>query len=231
MKTINIAIDGPSGAGKSSLAKNIAKRLGYIYVDTGALYRGVAYAIIEKKISPSDIEKVTAELENIKVYFKHIDGIQHVFVNGKDVSDMIRTHEISMAASSVSSIPAVRSFLLDCQREIAKTNNIVMDGRDVGTVVLPNADVKIFLTASVEDRAQRRYDEIKASGQPCDYNETLSLIKERDKNDSTRKIAPLKKADDAVLLDNSGFQPEDTVKAAFEIISDKLGDNYDISLR
>ena len=156
MKTINIAIDGPSGAGKSSLAKNIAKRLGYIYVDTGALYRGVAYAIIEKKISPSDIEKVTAELENIKVYFKHIDGIQHVFVNGKDVSDMIRTHEISMAASSVSSIPAVRSFLLDCQREIAKTNNIVMDGRDVGTVVLPNADVKIFLTASVEDRAQRR---------------------------------------------------------------------------
>lgn len=223
MKTINIAIDGPSGAGKSSLAKKIAAYYGYIYVDTGALYRSIGYVILQKNISPSDREKVLEELKCINLYFKHINGIQHVFVNDIDVTEFIRTHEISMAASAVSAIPEVREFLLNCQQDIAKEHNIVMDGRDVGTVVLPNADVKIFLTASANDRALRRFEELSAAGQNCDYNETLKLIIERDNNDMNRKIAPLKKADDAVVLDNTGFEPEETFIAALKIISDKLG--------
>lgn len=224
MKTINIAIDGPSGAGKSSLAKSVANHFGYIYVDTGALYRGIGYYAVKNGIDPSDSEKVTEALKSLTVGFKHIGGVQHVFVNGEDVSGYIRTHEISMAASAVSAIPSVRAFLLDCQRNIAAENNIVMDGRDVGTVVLPDADVKIFLTASAEDRARRRCDELAAAGQKADYAETLKLISERDKNDMTRKTAPLKKADDAVMLDNSGFESEETLAAALKIISEKLGD-------
>ena len=224
MKRVNIAIDGPSGAGKSSLAKNIAKHFGYIYVDTGALYRGIGYFMISSGISPSDTETVKEKLREIELSFKHIDGIQHVFVNGCDVTDKIRTKDVSMAASAVSAIPEVRAFLLDCQRNIAAEHNIVMDGRDVGTVILPNADVKIFLTASAEDRATRRHEEQLASGMASDYGETLRLIKQRDIQDSTRATAPLKKADDAVMLDNSGFKEEDTLNAAMKIISEKLGE-------
>lgn len=223
MKRVNIAIDGPSGAGKSSLAKNIAKHFGYIYVDTGALYRGIGYFMISEGIDPSDTDRVKDKLREIELSFRHIDGVQHVFVNGCDVTDKIRTKEVSMAASTVSAIPEVRNFLLDCQRNIASEYDIVMDGRDVGTVILPDADVKIFLTASAEDRALRRHEEQLASGMPSDYEETLRLIEQRDRQDSTRAAAPLKKAEDAVILDNSGFRQEDTLNAAMKIISEKLG--------
>lgn len=225
MKTINIAIDGPSGAGKSSLAKKIAKHYGYIYVDTGALYRSIGFFILRKNIDPSDIEKVSEEIKDIKLGFGYENGFQRVYINGEDVTDLIRTHEVSMAASNVSAIPAVRSFLLGSQQNIARSENVVMDGRDVGTVVLPDADVKIYLTATAEDRAKRRYEELKESGQACDYDETLNLIKKRDHNDMTRKISPLKKAEDAVTLDNSGLEPEETLKEALCIISEKLGEN------
>ncbi len=223
MKRVNIAIDGPSGAGKSSLAKNIAKHFGYIYVDTGALYRGIGYFMISEGIDPADTDRVKDKLREIELSFRHIDGVQHVFVNGCDVTDKIRTKEVSMAASTVSAIPEVRNFLLDCQRNIASEYDIVMDGRDVGTVILPDADVKIFLTASAEDRALRRHEEQLASGMPSDYEETLRLIEQRDRQDSTRAAAPLKKAEDAVILDNSGFRQEDTLNAAMKIISEKLG--------
>lgn len=223
MKRVNIAIDGPSGAGKSSLAKNIAKHFGYIYVDTGALYRGIGYFMTSEGIDPSDTDRVKDKLREIELSFRHIDGVQHVFVNGCDVTDKIRTKEVSMAASTVSAIPEVRNFLLDCQRNIASEYDIVMDGRDVGTVILPDADVKIFLTASAEDRALRRHEEQLASGMPSDYEETLRLIEQRDRQDSTRAAAPLKKAEDAVILDNSGFRQEDTLNAAMKIISEKLG--------
>lgn len=223
MKRVNIAIDGPSGAGKSSLAKNIAKHFGYIYVDTGALYRGIGYFMISEGIDPADTDRVKDKLREIELSFRHIDGVQHVFVNGRDVTDKIRTKEVSMAASTVSAIPEVRNFLLDCQRNIASEYDIVMDGRDVGTVILPDADVKIFLTASAEDRALRRHEEQLASGMPSDYEETLRLIEQRDRQDSTRAAAPLKKAEDAVILDNSGFRQEDTLNAAMKIISEKLG--------
>ncbi len=223
MKRVNIAIDGPSGAGKSSLAKNIAKHFGYIYVDTGALYRGIGYFMLSAGIDPADTGKVKDKLREIELSFRHIDGVQHVFVNGSDVTDKIRTKEVSMAASTVSAIPEVRNFLLDCQRNIASEYDIVMDGRDVGTVILPNADVKIFLTASAEDRALRRHEEQIASGMASDYAETLRLIEQRDRQDSTRAAAPLKKAEDAITLDNSGFRQEDTLNAAMKIISEKLG--------
>lgn len=223
MKRVNIAIDGPSGAGKSSLAKNIAKHFGYIYVDTGALYRGIGYFMISEGIDPADTDRVKDKLREIELSFRHIDGVQHVFVNGCDVTDKIRTKEVSMAASTVSAIPEVRNFLLDCQRNIASEYDIVMDGRDVGTVILPDADVKIFLTASAEDRALRRHEEQLASGIPSDYEETLRLIEQRDRQDSTRAAAPLKKAEDAVILDNSGFRQVDTLNAAMKIISEKLG--------
>ena len=223
MKRVNIAIDGPSGAGKSSLAKNIAKHFGYIYVDTGALYRGIGDFMISEGIDPADTDRVKDKLREIELSFRHIDGVQHVFVNGCDVTDKIRTKEVSMAASTVSAIPEVRNFLLDCQRNIASEYDIVMDGRDVGTVILPDADVKIFLTASAEDRALRRHEEQLASGMPSDYEETLRLIEQRDRQDSTRAAAPLKKAEDAVILDNSGFRQEDTLNAAMKIISEKLG--------
>lgn len=224
MKNVNIAIDGPSGAGKSSLAKKIAKKYGYVYVDTGALYRSIGYYMLSVGVDPADSEQVISMLGKIEISFSHIDGLQHVFVNSEDVTDRIRTQEVSMAASAVSAIPEVRTYLLECQRNIAAENKVVMDGRDVGTVILPDADVKIFLTASAENRAQRRHEENLESGLSSDYEETLRLIKERDHNDSTRKTSPLKKADDAVILDNSGFEPDETFNAAVKIISDKLGE-------
>lgn len=221
-KKINIAIDGPSGAGKSTLAKKIAKHLGYIYVDTGALYRAIGYYVLQQDISTKDIEKVSALLKDIKVYFNYIDDVQHVYVNEDDVTDFIRTQPVSMAASDVSAIPEVREFLLQTQRTIAEKENIVMDGRDVGTVILPNADIKIFLTATAEDRARRRHEEMILRGNPSDYKTILKEINERDYNDSNRAIAPLKQADDAILFDNSGMEEEQTFNGAMEIINSAL---------
>ena len=206
---INIAIDGPAGAGKSSTAKLIAKKLGYIYVDTGALYT-------------KDAEKGIATLPDIKVEIKFVDGTQHVFLNGEDVSDAIRTPEASMGASNVSAIPKVREFLFDLQRSIAAENNCIMDGRDIGTVVLPNADVKIFLTASVEERANRRYKEMIEKGESADYNDILEDIKKRDYQDSHREIAPLKQADDAILVDNGGYNLETGTEYLLGIIKEHL---------
>lgn len=219
---INIAIDGPAGAGKSSTAKLIAKKLGYIYVDTGALYRTVGLYSIRKGIDTKDAEKVIATLPDVKVELKFIDGLQHVFLNGEDVSDAIRTPEASMGASNVSAIPKVREFLFDLQRSIAANSNCIMDGRDIGTVVLPNADVKIFLTASVEERANRRYKEMLEKGESADYNDILEDIKKRDYQDSHREIAPLRQADDAIFVDNGGYDLESGTEYLLGIIKEHL---------
>ena len=212
-----IAIDGPAGAGKSSIAKILAKRMGYIYVDTGALYRAVGYFVVSRNISTTDSDAVVACLDSVDVQMKYVDGQQRVFTNGEDVTDKIRTPEISMAASNVSAIPKVREFLFDLQQDIAKNNNVVMDGRDIGTVVLPNADVKIFLTASPEERAKRRYKELIEKGQNAVFEDVLADVITRDHNDSTRATAPLKQADDAVLVDTSDLDFEQSVEALYKI--------------
>ena len=219
---INIAIDGPAGAGKSSTAKLVAAKLGYIYVDTGALYRTVGLYSIRKGIDTKNAENVISTLSDIKVELKFIDGSQHVFLNGEDVSEAIRTPEASMAASNVSAIPRVREFLFDLQRSIAAENNCIMDGRDIGTVVLPNADVKIFLTASVEERARRRFKEMLDKGESADYDDILEDIKKRDYQDSQREIAPLKQADDAIFVDNGGYNLESGAAYLIEIIKEHL---------
>lgn len=219
---VNIAIDGPAGAGKSSTAKLVAKKLGYIYVDTGALYRTVGLYSIRKGIDTKNAEKVIATLPDVKVEIKFVDGAQHVFLNGEDVSEAIRTPEASMGASNVSAIPKVREFLFDLQRKIAAENDCIMDGRDIGTVVLPNADVKIFLTTSVEERANRRYKEMLEKGEDADYNDILEDIKKRDYQDSHREIAPLKQADDAIYVDNGGYNLEDGAEDLLRIIKEHL---------
>ena len=220
---INIAIDGPAGAGKSSIAKLVSKELGYIYVDTGALYRTVGLYSIRKGIDTKDAEAVTGTLKDIEVKLGFVDGAQHVFLNGEDVSDAIRTPEASMGASNVSAIPAVRTFLFDLQRDIAKNNNCIMDGRDIGTVVLPNAQIKLFLTASPEARAERRYKELIEKGEKVDFQEVLDDINKRDYQDSHREIAPLKQAEDAILVDNSGCNLEEGTAFVIGIIKEKLG--------
>ncbi len=220
---IGIAIDGPAGAGKSYLARTVAKRLGYIYVDTGALYRAVGLSMTRKGISPSDAEKVVKELPSVKVSLDYAeDGQQHVYLNGEDVSAAIRMPEISMAASTVSAIPEVRTFLLDIQRNMARTHNVVMDGRDIGTVILPDAKVKIFLSASERARAGRRYLELVEKGVDTTLEAVEAEMKSRDHNDSTRKVAPAIPAADAVMLDNSDLDREGTVEAALAIIAEKL---------
>ena len=219
--SINVAIDGPAGAGKSTLARAAAKELGFIYVDTGALYRSVAYYAIKNNTDPHECENVVPLLKNIRPELKYIGGEQHVFLNGEDVSGFIRTPEVSMGASAVSAIPAVRAFLFDLQKNIAAENNIIMDGRDIGTVVLPNADVKIYLIASAEVRADRRYKELAEKGMSPVYDEVLEDIKQRDYNDMHRDIAPLKQADDAVLLDTSSDSPERALERLIGIIKDK----------
>ena len=220
---INVAIDGPAGAGKSSVAKLVSKNLGYIYVDTGALYRTVGLYSIRKGIDTKDAEAVAATLPEIKVELGFVDGAQHVFLNGEDVSEAIRTPEASMGASNVSAIPAVREFLFDLQRDIAKNNNCVMDGRDIGTVVLPDAQVKIFLTASPESRAERRYKELIEKGETVDFKDVLDDINKRDYQDTHREIAPLKQAEDAIFVDNSGFGLEDGAQMLIKIIKEKVG--------
>lgn len=221
MKNINIAIDGPAGAGKSSIAKAVSAMLGYIYVDTGALYRTVALFVTENKIAD---ENIAENLSKADVSLKFINGTQRVFLGDRDVSDLIRTPEISMAASRTSSIPAVRAYLFDLQQKIARENNVIMDGRDIGTVVLPNADVKIFLTASAQERAARRHRELAEKPDCPSYEEILHDIIERDRNDMNREIAPLKQADDAILFDTTGMNLEESSEKLMKIILDKIGD-------
>ncbi len=218
---INVALDGPSGAGKSTIAKAVAKKLEYVYVDTGALYRTIAYYVISNGFDAKDENAVVSCLDKINVKLEYISGAQHVMLNGEDVSDKIRTPEISMGASAVSAIPKVREFLFDLQQDIAKHNNIIMDGRDIGTVVLPNAQVKIFLTATAEERANRRFKELQEKGDPSTYEQVLEDIKQRDYNDTHRDIAPLKKADDAVEVDSTKMTLDEVIDAIVKIINDK----------
>ena len=200
---ISVAIDGPAGAGKSTLARRLAADFGYIYVDTGAMFRTIGLYALRAGKEPKDNEAVDALLPNITLEFAFIEGEQHIYLNGEDVSTAIRTEEVGMAASAVGANPAVRAFLLEMQRDMARTQNILMDGRDIGTVVLPNATVKIFLTASAEARAQRRAKELAEKSQPADFATVLADIRQRDYQDTHRAIAPLKQADDAILVDTS----------------------------
>ena len=219
---INIAIDGPAGAGKSTIARSLASKLGYIYVDTGALYRAVGVNAMRSGADTKNPEQVCATLEGADVSLRFVDGEQHVFLGEEDVSVVIRTPEASTAASNVSAIPAVREFLFDLQRDIAAKNNCIMDGRDIGTVVLPNAEVKIFLTASAEVRAKRRYDELLAKGMQADYNQVLEEMIQRDYQDSHRAIAPLKQADDAVLVDTSDMNLEQVIETLDNIVKENI---------
>ncbi len=218
---INIAIDGPAGAGKSTIAKMVAKKLNFIYVDTGALYRTVGLNCLRSDVDTKDPAGIEKILPSTDIKLKFIDNTQKVFLNGEDVSEAIRTPEASMAASNVSAVPAVRAFLFDLQKNIAENNDCIMDGRDIGTVVLPNAQVKIFMTASVETRAKRRYDELILKGTDVKYEDVLSEMVERDNNDSNRAIAPLKAADDAVIFDNGNYNLEESADRIIEIFKQK----------
>ncbi|MBQ2377942.1 MAG: (d)CMP kinase [Clostridia bacterium] len=221
---INIAIDGPGGAGKSSVAKAVASRLGIIYVDTGALYRTVGYYVRKKNVDPHDAQGVAALLPEIDLEIKFEDGTQWVYLNGENLGDAIRTPEMSMYASAVSAIPAVRAFLLDTQRNIAAKNSVVMDGRDIGTVILPNADVKIFMFASPEARAKRRFAELQAKGQDVKYEDVLSEMNERDSNDRNRATAPALPAQDAIMFDNSDVDLEGSISYVIDLVRKKCGD-------
>ena len=215
---IQIAIDGPGGAGKSTVARAVAAKLGIVYVDTGALYRTVGLYVRSKDISADDTAGVISCLPDISLEIKYVDGKQHVYLNGEDTGERIRTPEMSTYASKVSAIPAVRAFLLDTQRDIAKKNSVIMDGRDIGTVILPDAEVKIFLTASEECRAQRRYKELLDKGQSVTYEDVLSDMRQRDERDSTRDVAPTAAASDAVFMDNSDMTFDETVDAVIALV-------------
>lgn len=217
-----VAIDGPAGAGKSSVAKEVSKRLGFIYVDTGALYRTVALYLLNNNIEASETEKIAEALKHIEVSMEHKEDGQHVFLCGEDVSHLIRTEPVSMMASTTSALPIVRSFLFDLQVEMANKYNVLMDGRDIGTVVLPNAQVKIFLTASAEERAKRRLLEYQAKGQDVSFDFVLQEIIKRDNQDMNRATAPLKKADDAVLLDTTALDFNEVCDKMIEIVSSKI---------
>lgn len=219
---IQIAVDGPSGSGKSSLARRMAAHYGYIYIDTGALYRSVGLYVYRCAINPCDAAAVTAVLPFITVDIAHIDGVQQVFLCGENVSEEIREHVISSYASDVSAHPPVREFLLGLQRSIAEKNNVVMDGRDIGTVILPDADVKIFLTASEEVRAMRRFNELTEKGQNVLLDTVRRDMNLRDLNDSTRTVAPTTAASDAVIIDNSNMTAAETLTAAVEIADKKI---------
>ena len=222
-KTYSIAIDGPAGAGKSTIAKALAKELGYHYVDTGAIYRTVAYFLDLLGVSPKDVDGVTRYIDELTIKIEYDEtGKQHMIMNGMDVTDEIRTQDISQKASLVSAHAVVRDVLLGMQREVAKKHNVIMDGRDIGTVVLPKATVKVFLTASAEVRARRRTDELIAKGQKADYAQTLKDIQQRDYQDTNRPIAPLKQAKDAVLLDTSDLDIEGVLAAFKKIVGEKI---------
>lgn len=219
---IAIAIDGPAGAGKSTIARAAAMELGYIYVDTGALYRAIGLFATESGVDTTDADTLAPLLKTIVVELGYVDGEQHIYLNGRDVSEDIRQPEMGMAASNVSAIPAVREFLFDLQQNMARRYNVVMDGRDIGTVVLPDAQIKIFLTASPESRAQRRYDEHIAKGLDVAYNDILEDMKQRDYNDTNRAIAPLKQAEDAILIDTSGFSRDRSIQTILNVIKERI---------
>lgn len=218
---MKIAIDGPAGAGKSATAKALAKELGFIYVDTGALYRGIGLYVIRKGAKASSIEEVVPLLAEIKIEMRHIDGEQHIFLNGEDVSGLIRTESVSAAASDVSAIPAVRDFLFDMQRDIAEKNDVVMDGRDIGTVVLPDAELKIFLTAKPEIRAERRVKQLEEKGIAANFDDVLADVIQRDYNDSHRDFRPLKLAEDGILMDNTEYPLEETVSRIIALAKER----------
>lgn len=221
MGYISVAIDGPSGAGKSTVARAAAAKLGYVYVDTGAMYRAIGLAVCRRGISGDDIAGIVATLPTVELAIRYQDGEQHILLCDEDVSEAIRTPEIAKYASQVSAVPEVRAFLLETQRNMAKNGNILMDGRDIGTVILPDAPVKIFLTASDEARAQRRYLELCEKGQQVTFDQVLHDIRQRDLQDSTRAVAPLRQADDAVLLDTSDISLEQSIEAVLRIIRER----------
>ena len=213
----NVAIDGPAGAGKSTIAKLVAKEKGYIYVDTGAMYRGLAIHFLDKGIQPQETEKVIEACKDAEVTIAYEDAVQHVYLNGKDISSRLRNEEVGNMASVTSAIPEVRKKLLELQQNLAKTQNVIMDGRDIGTCVLPHADVKVYLTASVETRAKRRYQELQEKVEDCNLEEIAHDIEERDRRDMTREIAPLKQAEDAVLVDSSDMTIAEVVKTIVDL--------------
>jgi len=219
---INVALDGPSGAGKSTIAKAVAKKLEYVYVDTGAMYRSIAYYVISKGADLSDPEQIKPLLGEISIKLCYTEAGQRVMLNDEDVSDKIRTPEISMGASKVSAIPEVREFLLELQKNIAKENNIIMDGRDIGTTILPNAEVKIYLTASADTRAKRRALEYEQKGESFDLDQIRKDIIERDERDMNREISPLKQADDAVLVDSSEMGIDQVVDTILDVYNKKV---------
>jgi len=218
-----VAIDGPAGAGKSTIAKRLAKDMGFIYVDTGALYRAIGLYTLRKGVDIHDTEGVIGLLPEIQVDIKYVGDEQHVFLNGEDVNGLIRTEPVSMAASAVSAVPEVRTFLLETQRGLARRYSVVMDGRDIGTVILPDAECKIFLTAKPEVRAKRRYDELVAKGVKAAFEDVLEDLKRRDWDDSHREVAPLKLADDGIEVDTSGLELEESVALVKDIVKKKLG--------
>ena len=218
---MKIAIDGPAGAGKSAAAKVVAKELDFIYVDTGALYRGIGLYAIRKGKNPASIEEVVPLLAEIRIEMRHIENEQHIFLNGEDVSDKIRTESVSAAASDVSAIPAVRDFLFDMQRDIAEKNDVIMDGRDIGTVVLPDAELKIFLTAKPEIRAERRLKQLAEKDIEAKFDDILADVIQRDYNDTNRDFRPLKLADDGILLDNSELTFEETVEKIISLAKER----------
>ena len=220
--SVNVAIDGPAGAGKSTIAKLLAGKMGYIYVDTGAMYRTLALYFINNDVPISDEKAVEKVLTDIDVSISYIDGAQHIFLNGKDVSSEIREEEVGNAASKTSAYKEVRAKLLSLQRDMAKNNDVIMDGRDIGTFVLPDAQVKIYLTASVETRANRRFKELKEKGENPVYEDIAKDIEKRDHQDMTREIAPLKQAEDAVLLDTSDLDIEQVVDKISSIIEERV---------
>ena len=216
---IAVAIDGPAGAGKSSIARKVAEDIGFIYVDTGALYRSIGLHMLKKNIFPGDEQAVPRELEHVDIALEFKDGEQRVILCGEDVRDLLRTSEVSKASSQVSAIPAVREFLLELQKNMAKTHNVIMDGRDIGTVVLPDAQVKVFLTASAEERAKRRHKEMLEKGNEADLSAILEEIKERDERDANREIAPLVPAKDAVFVDTTGMTMQEVIDTLKELIA------------
>ena len=219
----NVAIDGPAGAGKSTIAKLVAKEKGYIYVDTGAMYRGLAIHFLDKGIEPGETDKVIEACKDAEVTIAYEDGVQHVYLNGNDISSRLRNEEVGNMASVTSAIPEVRKKLLELQQNLAKTQDVIMDGRDIGTCVLPNAQVKIYLTASSKTRAQRRYDELTAKGVSCDFDEIEKDIIDRDYRDMHRETSPLKQAEDAVLVDSSEMNIDQVVEAIRSIYEEKKG--------
>ncbi len=224
MRFYSVAIDGPAGAGKSTVARAAAKALGFVYADTGAIYRTVGYHMDFLGIGPRDTDGVTRLLGDANIFVEYdAEGAQHMILNGRDVTGEIRTPEMSRIASEISAQKAVRDYLLEMQRELARSHSVVMDGRDIGTVVLPNADVKIFLTASAEERARRRYEELAAKGEKLSYEQVLEDQRRRDEQDANRKIAPLRQAKDAVRLDTSNDTVEQAVAAVVGLVREKLG--------